>query len=104
MRVLLLFVLLAGCAAPDTRTINLSEHTTKRFERYSKLPDPYFFAVTMDGRHSDYSYCTEAFNCQRSGARQAALDACKVGSSGKACHVIAYANKITWAGKVNFKR
>lgn len=105
MRILLIVVVfLAGCASTETRTISLSEYTTARYDRYAALPDPLFFAVTIDGHVSGYSYCAEAFNCQLRGARQTAIDACYAGSHGKACYVIARANKIIWPGKVVFKR
>lgn len=100
--VVLLFALpLLGCSGPQNAgegPPQLSPEAQRAYQEFQRRAEPYFFALSMDGRAYSYSYCSFIGSCTRTGARVRTINSCYQASNGVPCRIYANAGRIVWEG------
>lgn len=83
------------------KPIELSQWVQSAYDAYRKLPSPGQFAVSEDGRHYGYTYCSEASvsGCRDRGTRFMAIQNCELSSGGAECKIYAIGRRQVYSGQ-----
>ena len=68
------------------------------YQKFQRTAEPFFFAVSIDGRTYAYTNCPAPGHCKRANARHIAIRLCEKHSGGVPCRIYANANGIIWDG------
>jgi hypothetical protein len=84
--------------------INLSPGIEASFKKYQTNGDPFFFAVSINGRSAGWVNCPSFKRCENSTSRSQALQYCKINSGGVPCKIYAQGKYVVWKNPNGPKR
>lgn len=94
--------LITGCVTdPDygQGPLSLSFRVKAMFDEYSRLSNPFAFAVSIDGNYAGWTYCSQGVagtGCQAT--PHAAVSYCESASRGIPCKIYAVGRNVVWQG------
>jgi hypothetical protein len=97
-------LLVSGCKTnPDAGDgpLSMTYKTKAAFDNYLKLQNPFWFAVSIDGQSSGWSYCTSGSNC--TGTSYDAISYCESSSKGTPCKLYAQGRNVIWEGPITLR-
>ena len=91
--------LLAGCQSTGSDygkgKISLSAGVQDFYTRYLEEPRPMIFAVSIDGRHANFTFCAAGKRCVDSTPFET-IQYCEIRSKGIPCKVYAKGRLVVW--------
>jgi len=76
----------------------------QKYKKYLQLAEPLAFAVSVDGKTSSGSFCSQPGTCTTVNGPKIALDRCNAASTPEApCKLFAIGRDVIWYGRISLK-